>query len=316
MMPGTKVLNLAHYFVGMEATFSMLNRQRKVSGPARRSTLESLDSLAQKEDADSAFFFQKKALPLDRQVFRLSSPRSFKNLKKGVGMTPDTVQYLGAEFGQRFFHKALESSKEAKAIYNEMVERGLQPQPERSHVFNVFSPQSLQSISISITPFSNKDVTQEGGLSVSSGGHAQGVIVDIKERTQIVGFTHFAVTGGKVVTAKHDVKELSRGRSSSELDERRIKEFAEKVGKVKAARPLIEIEAHQVRSLASIAYNSLLGDSFSKTVHNDAEVTALRGSTNIVAEIALFVHFRTSGSSCCSCSCSCWGSSSCSSSHG
>jgi hypothetical protein len=225
-----------------------------------------------------------------------------------------TVQHLGVEFGHRFFSKALEISREAKAIYKEMVKCGLEPQPERSHVFNVFSRDSLKSVAISITPFSSKDLNHEGGLSVSEGGHAQGVIVEMKKRTEIVGFIHIAVTGGKVVTSKHDIKELTRGRTVGELADSRIKAIAEKVGKVKAAKPLIEIEAHQVRSLASVAYNSLLGDSFSKTVHNDAEITALRGSTNLVAEIGLFVLFRTSGSACCSCSCSCWGSSSCSSS--
>jgi len=230
-------------------------------------------------------------------------------------MSSDTVQHLGTEFGQSFFHKALEASSEAKAIYQEMVECGLEPQPERSHVFNIFSPKSLQSVPVSITPFSNKDVTREGGLSVSSGGHAQGVVVDLADRTNIVGFTHFAVANGKVVTSKHDIKELSYRDRKGELDDRHIRAFAEKVGKIKAKEKLIEIEAHQVRSLASIAYNSLLGDSFSQTVHNEAEVTALRGSNSVVSEIALFVLFRTSGSACCSCSCSCWGSSSCSSSY-
>jgi hypothetical protein len=230
-------------------------------------------------------------------------------------MPNDTVQYLGVEFGERFFQKALEASSEAKAIYKEMVKYGLEAQPERSHLFNVFSPQSLQSVPISITPFSSKDLSQEGGLSVSSGGHAQGVVVEIKKGTEIVGFTHIALNNGKLVTSKHNIKELSRGGAGGEIADRRIKAFAQKVGKVKAKRPLVEVEAHQVRSMASITYNSLLGDSFSKTVHSEAEITALRGSNDIVAEIGLFVLFRTSGSACCSCSCSCWGSSSCSSSY-
>jgi len=226
----------------------------------------------------------------------------------------DTVQHLGVEFGQRFFTQALDISSEAKAISKEMEEHGLDPQPERTHIFNVFSPQSLQSVPISITPFVSKDLSFEGGLSVSSGGHAQGVIVEMKNRTEIVGFTHIAVTGGHLVTSKHTIGELTQGREAGRVSDSRIKAFAEKVGKVQAATPLIEIEAHQVRSLASVAYNTLLGDQFSRTVHNDAEITTLRGNTNLVAEIGLFVLFRTSGSACCSCSCSCWGSSSCSSS--
>jgi hypothetical protein len=227
-------------------------------------------------------------------------------------MSVESVQHLGVEFGNRFFTKAMESSKEAKAIYQEMVNSGLAAQPERTHVFNVFSPQSLQSVAVSITPFSSKeDLNHEGGMSLSAGGHAQGVIVEMKNRTEIVGFTHITATGGKVVKSKHSIKELARGQGAAET---RIKAFAEKIGKVKAGRPLIEMEAHQVRSLASIAYNSLLGDQFSQTVHPGEEITKLRGNTDLVSEIGLFVLFRTSGSSCCSCSCSCWGSSSCSSS--
>jgi hypothetical protein len=230
-------------------------------------------------------------------------------------MASDSVQHLGVEFGHGFFSKLLETSNEAKAISAEMGKYGLEAQPERTHVFNVFSPESLASVAISITPFSSKNLSHEGGLSISEGGHAQGVVVEMK-KNEIVGFTHIALTGGKVVTSKHDIKELLQGRPSGAVADQYIKAFAEKVGKVKAAKPLVEIEAQQVRSLASISYNSLLGDDFSKTVHHENDITALRGNTNIVAEIGLFVLFRTSGSSCCSCSCSCWGSSSCSSSYG
>jgi hypothetical protein len=226
-------------------------------------------------------------------------------------MSIETIQHLGAEFGQRFFDKALSGSSEAKAIYKEMGKHGLTPQPERSHIFNLFSPVSLKSISISITPFSSKDLSFEGGLSISEGGHAQGVIVEMRNRTEIVGFTHIAVTRGKVVTSKHQSKELLRGRTMVE-DGDRIKAIAERVGKVKAAKPLVEIEAHQVRSLASVAYNALLSDRFSATVHSESEITTLRSQTDLVAQIGLFALFRTSGSACCSCSCSCWGSSSCS----
>jgi hypothetical protein len=229
-------------------------------------------------------------------------------------MATDTVQYLGVEFGHRFFSEALKTSAEAKAIAREMTRHGVEAQPERSHVFNVFSPDSLKPVAISITPFSSKDLSHEGGLSVSASGHAQGVIVEMK-KNEIIGFTHFAMTGGKVVSTKHSVKELAAGGRAGALTDAHVKAFAEKVGKVKAKKPLIEIDARQVRSLASISYNDLLGDNFSRTVHSEADITKLRGDTNIVAEIGLFVLFRTQGSACCSCSCSCWGSSSCSSSY-
>uniref|UniRef100_UPI002C0B298C hypothetical protein n=1 Tax=Amaricoccus sp. TaxID=1872485 RepID=UPI002C0B298C len=107
--------------------------------------------------------------------------------------------------------------------------------------------------------------------------------------------------------------------SGAQLDmvggDRHIQAIAERVGKVKSARPLIEIEPAQVRSMASVSYNRLLGDDFSRSVHSGKEIEELQSNTSIVSEIGLFVLFRTDGSSCCSCSCSCWGSSSCSSSY-
>jgi hypothetical protein len=226
----------------------------------------------------------------------------------------DSVQDLGVEFGNRFFAAAFAASDEAKAIAAEMTKvGGLQAQPERTHVFNVFSPDSLKSLAVSITPYSSKDLTHEGGLSVSQGGHAQGVVVDLKGG-KIVGFTHYAVTGGRVVTSHQTTAALAGQGTAGSLSDQQIQAFAHRIGKVQAARPLIEMQSSQVRSMASVGYNALLGDSFSATVHSAAEIAELRGQSNIVAEIALFVLFRTQGSACCSCSCSCWGSSSCSSS--
>jgi hypothetical protein len=225
------------------------------------------------------------------------------------------VYHLGVEYGHRFFAKVYEASEEAKLISGEMAKHGLQAQSERTHVFTLFSQESLKPLAISITPYSSKDLSHEGGLSISDGGHAQGVIVDM-EKNKIVGFTHLAVTGGKLVSSKHSISELTAGGHAGDISEARIKSFAEKVGKVKAAKPLIEIDARQVRSLASISYNGLLGDHFSAQVHKPEDIHELRGMSNVVAEIALFVLFRTEGSACCSCSCSCWGSSSCSCSHG
>lgn len=226
----------------------------------------------------------------------------------------ETVQHLGVEFGDRFFAAALESSDEAKLISRQMTtEHGLQAQTERTHVFNLFSSESLKSVAVSITPFSSKDLSLEGGLSVSEGGHAQGVVVHLKGQ-EITGFTHLAVTGGRIVTSRHATSELSGDQRAGSSSEQHIRAFAERIGKVRAAKPLIEITPRQVRSLAAVSFNNLLGDSFSKLVHSAEDIQELRGQTNIVAEIALFVLFRTQGSACCSCSCSCWGSSSCSSS--
>jgi len=229
-------------------------------------------------------------------------------------MSTNTVNHLGVEFGHEFFTRAHDASEEAKLISDAMHKQGLNPQAERTHVFTVYSPDSRKSIAVSITPFSSKDLKYEGGLSLSQGGHAQGVIVEMN-KNEIVGFTHLAVTGGKLVSSKHSVNELAGTGHAATVSDAHIKSFAEKVGKVKTAKPLVEVSVQQVRSLASISYNALLGDQFSKQVHAEHDITALRGMSNVVSEIALFVLFRTEGSSCCSCSCSCWGSSSCSSSY-
>lgn len=231
-------------------------------------------------------------------------------------MATNTVNHLGVEFGQHFYAKAFEASSEAKLIAQEMEKQGLNAQPDRSHLFTLFSQDSLKSLAVSITPYSSKDLSHEGGLSLSEGGHAQGVIVEMKQH-EIVAFTHLAVTGGKLVSSKHTVAELrgQAGPSAVQVTEAHIKAFAEKIGKVKTAKPLVEVDTRQVRSLASISYSALLGDSFSHTVHSNADIQQLRGSADVVAQIALFVLFRTEGSACCSCSCSCWGSSSCSSSY-
>lgn len=223
----------------------------------------------------------------------------------------DTVQHLGVDFGDRFYTGAFERSEEAKAIAREMTEQGLRPQPERTHVFNIFSPDSLKSVAVSITPYTGRKLEREGGLSISQGGHAQGVIVELKGE-EIVGFTHYAVTGGRVVSSRHTVAELAGGSTAGTLSDQHIRAFAERIGKVRAAQPLIEIEPRQVRMLANVGFNELVADDSSSAVHSAAEISALRGQTNIVAEISLYVLFRTQGSACCSCSCSCWGCSSCS----
>jgi hypothetical protein len=231
-------------------------------------------------------------------------------------MAIESVQVLGTEIAYPFLSRALEASTEARAVYEELTRQGLEPQPERTRLFNTFSRDSFKSIAISVTPFTTRDQTREGGLSVSQGGHAQAVIVEISGRTEITGFTHIAVSGDEVVTSTHDVEELRGDQPALITDaDVHIKAMAEQAGRISAAKPLVEIEARQVRSLASIAYNSMLGDDFSHSVHDEDEITALRASTNIVAQIGLFVLFRTSGSACCSCSCSCWGSSSCSCSY-
>jgi hypothetical protein len=79
------------------------------------------------------------------------------------------------------------------------------------------------------------------------------------------------------------------------------------LAKARAPRRKSLDPGRRLSSMVTVSFNGLLGDEFSKTVHSAEQIVELRGQTNIVAEIALFVLFRTQGSACCSCSCSCWG---------
>jgi hypothetical protein len=221
------------------------------------------------------------------------------------GMMTGTVSHLGSEYGLEFLEGEREQGGEFAVLYQALEERGLMPQPERAHLFSVYSPESRQSIAIAIMPFSSRDQTMEGGLSTAR-GHSQAVIVHLEDRVDIRGFETLAVVNGQLEQSKFDAYELR---------ERGARRIAERHGKVKAAQHLIEITPYQAKSMATTAYNSLLSDNFSRSVHSREEIMALRANTNIVSEIAAMVLFRTSGSACCSCSCSCWGSSSCSCSY-
>lgn len=227
-----------------------------------------------------------------------------------------TTHHLGADLGSKFFYNVMELSDEAKLLMKGLGKHKLRAQPERSQLFSVYSSDSKAALAISITPCSGEDRSVEGGLSVSQGGHAQAVIVKLKG-TVITGFIHLTAANGELQTSEHEIDELRGGKDDFEtaVRDRQIEAIAEKVGKVKATRKLIEIEPAQVRAMASVSYNRLLGDDFSRSVHSGKEIEALQRNTNIVSEIGLFVLFRTDGSACCSCSCSCWGSSSCSSSY-
>jgi len=232
-------------------------------------------------------------------------------------VSAETVQSLGPNRGHQFFTKVLSRSLEAQLLHERLRAEGLEPQPQRTQVFNLFSDMSLQSIAVGVTPYSDPDQQREGGMSSSQGGHAQAVIVKLADRSRITGFTHLAVLDGQVTASEHDVGEVlgGPGMLDSAEDDAFVEAVALQTGKVRAALPLVEIDTRQVRSLASISFSKLLDDDFSRSVHDESEIRDLRGNARAVNAIGAFVLFRTQGSACCSCSCSCWGSSSCSCSY-
>ena len=219
----------------------------------------------------------------------------------------ESINQIGVEHGEAFFQAAMEASDEGRKIQGAMEKMGLRPQAERTQVFTVYSADSHKAIAISVTPFSSDDLSMEGGLSVSQGGHSQGVVVEMASKTRLVGFTHLAIADGEVRSERFDTKRLQSSRA---------KGLANEAGKIKTARPLVELTVREVASISSLSFNTLLNDSFARQVHSKSEIAALRGNTTIVSEISRFVLLRTSGSACCSCSTSCWGSCSSSCSYG
>jgi hypothetical protein len=220
----------------------------------------------------------------------------------------ETLAHIGVEFGMDFHQKAMTGSHEGEMVHDALVKMGLTPDVERTHLFSLYSPDSKRSIAISVTPYNTEKQTMEGGLSVSEGGHAQAVVVYLEKKTKITRFTTIAVNAEhKVVTADFSVNDLINLKPHG---------LVEKSGRVKTAKPLIEITNRQARSIGNLTFHNLLIDKKSQSVHNPEEIEALRANSNVVSEISQFVLMRTQGSACCSCSCSCWGSSSCSCSYG
>jgi hypothetical protein len=215
-----------------------------------------------------------------------------------MSATNNTVNHLGVEFGYDLFVRSMELSDEGRMIQEAMERYGLAAQPERSHVFTVYSPDSRKAIAISITPFSGKDQSIEGGLSVSEGGHAQGVVVEMEDN-RLRSFTHYAIEEGSLRSDRFEADHLL------ELSAAKL---APEAGMIKTARPLVELNLRQVSSLSSLTFSNLLTDEFAQSVYSEEDVESLRANTQIVSEISRFVLLRTSGSSCCSCSTSCWGS--------
>lgn len=220
-------------------------------------------------------------------------------------MAATSVNHLGVEYGYEFFEKTIELSEEGKAIQAAMENLGLMAQPERSHVFTVFSPDDLRAIAIAVTPFSSDDRKLEGSLSISEGGHAQGVVVEM-DGQKVVGFTHFAMEDGQLRSDQYRADQLMTTKART---------LASEAGKIKSARPLVELNVRHVVSISSVTFSSLLTDDFARSVYSQEEIKGLRSNARIVSEISRFVLLRTSGSSCCSCSTSCWGSCSSSSSY-
>jgi hypothetical protein len=157
-------------------------------------------------------------------------------------------------------------------------------------------------------PFASEDLNKAGGLSVSQGGHAKGVIVQLKARTKMVEFHTLDVDRGKVRTRKYKVSQLVR---------QGAKGMAKKVAKIKSRKPLVELSVQQVRSIASLVYSGLMTDESARTVHSPDEAITLRANDQIVSEIGAFVLMCSAASpGGCSCSSSCWACSSCSCSWG
>jgi hypothetical protein len=124
-----------------------------------------------------------------------------------------------------------------------LKQSGLRPMPERGHLFSVYSPESKASIPIGVVPFVSDSGHTYGGLSVSSGGHAKAVIVHLTNRTTITSFEMLDIVSGTLQRQTH---------SAADLNAHGVAALVAKAGKVKSAKPYIELKASQIRSVTDL----------------------------------------------------------------
>ena len=213
-----------------------------------------------------------------------------------------SVNHLGVEMGMEFVERALERSEGGRAIHRALEESGLRAMPERSHLFTVFSPASAEALALGVLPFVADDLTAHGGLSISQGGYAKGVRVQMARRTSIVRFTAFDFIGGRVQAEEFDTRRLM---------EQGARRLAEASGRIRVEPPLAEFSIRQMRSMTDLTHGALLVDDASRNIYSAREIDALRANARIVSEIAIFARGKqggggigsTSSSSCFGCTC-------------
>jgi len=221
---------------------------------------------------------------------------------------PGTVNELDIELGMPFIERALETSDSARLLTEELQRDGLRPMAERSRVVNAYSPDSSSAVAIGFLPFVTDDLTRHAGLSVSQGGYATAVRVEMADRTTVARVSTLFVENGAVRDFDFDPEDLLRQGAGN---------LAAAAGQVRSDRPFVDLSVRQVRSISSYSHSALLHDEASMSIYGSEELTALRGNGALSVEIGTLALLQTMSSpGGCSCSSCCYGCSSCSCSWG
>lgn len=197
----------------------------------------------------------------------------------------------------------------ATEIDQYMRSQGLVPMINRSRAYSPVSATKRLPKHVGIIPYTptHPDSTVVGGIGMSDGEPASGIIVHLKGNA-IATITTVDFLGGNLITKNIDAHDLLLSGP---------KKFVEP-GWKRGHLPR-DLNHEHSSSIASDAFHGLLFDQHSTLVHTPADMKDLVHLTPVVTAIAELQYMRLEGAifspdvSCCSCCCCCWGScSSCS----
>lgn len=202
---------------------------------------------------------------------------------------------------------ATDTSKEgagsAKEIDAYMRRHGLVPMMSRACAFSPTSRMTANTKQIAIVPYasSTPDSDHVGGVGISDGEPASGVIVELKAN-QIVSFITVDFLGGKLDEQRISTADLIASGPEKFVNRDYKREDVQR-----------DLTQDQSSSVASAAFQALLFDQHSTMIHTAADLRRLVNNMPIVTAIAELQYMRLEGvtfspsTSCCSCCCCCWG---------
>ena len=216
------------------------------------------------------------------------------------------VRALSAEESRLAAYQAHEEARGVKEIDERLRRFELQPAFDRAKSYAPFSRTTGRVRMISIIPYngSQRDAKYVGGMGISDGEPASGVVVRM-DGTKVAEIHLLDYIGNKVVERKIDPGELSQQSPRHLVED----------WKREPTTP--NLPSSTSTAVAGHAFRSLLFDDYSALVYTGEEVRSLIYNAPIVSAIAQLQHMRHLGTptatSCCCCCCCCWGScSSCS----
>jgi len=219
------------------------------------------------------------------------------------------IHALKREEAQVCARKLLGDSKGSVEIDQAMRKLGLVGMVSRARAYAPFSKTRGCPKNVAIIPYSStdKESTLVGGLGLSDGEPASGVVVELRG-SKIENFITFDFIGGELVQQRIGAKELiAEG----------PRHFVDK--KYKRGNEPRNLTIDDSATMANDAFRVLLFDEHSSMIHTASDLRDLAFNAPLVGAIAETQYLRLEGItfspdvSCCSCCCCCWGScSSCS----